>query len=72
MTTTLSVKVSGVFATKYRKFCDTHCLQIGKFTEQALIEIMEDHHFGLKAQAAISRSTQPAITHTVFMCPKIP
>ena len=53
-TTTLAVKVSVEFARKYREFCDTHALQVGKFTEQALTELIEDYHFGLKAQRALS------------------
>ena len=64
MATTLSVKVSEEFAAKYRGFCDAHCLQVGKFTEQALLEVMEDYHFGSKAQAILSRTEGVAKSHT--------
>jgi hypothetical protein len=61
--TTLAVKVSAEFARKYRQFCEEHCLQVGKFTEQALAEMMEDYHFGLKAQRVLSRSSGERIAH---------
>ena len=62
-TTTLSVKVSGDFAKRYRAFCEQHCLQIGKFTEQALIEIIEDYYFGLKAQRILSSTNSEPVGH---------
>ena len=37
-TVTLTLKVSNRFASAFRKFCDAHFLQIGKFTEHALTE----------------------------------
>ncbi len=61
--TTLSVKVSSSFAKKYRAFCESHCLQVGKFTEQALGEIMEDYYFGTKAQRVLSRSSEKRVAH---------
>ena len=61
--TTLSVKVSTSFAKQYRAFCEAHCLQVGKFTEQALAEVMEDYHFGLKAQRVLSSSSGEVLTH---------
>ena len=60
---TLAVKVSAEFARKYRSFCESHFLQVGKFTEQALMEVMEDYHFGLKAQAVLSRTSGEAVDH---------
>lgn len=65
-TTTLSVKVSSTFAKKYRAFCEAHCLQVGKFTEQTLTETMEDYHFGLKAQRTLSRSPRDSVEHTEY------
>jgi hypothetical protein len=62
-TTTLAVKVSEDFARRYREFCEAHALQVGKFTEMALSELMEDYHFGLKAQRVLSASTKRAIPH---------
>lgn len=56
--TTLSVKVSTSFAKKFRKFCEKNCLQVGKFTEQVLEEIIEDHYFGIKAQKILSQSDE--------------
>ena len=61
--TTLAVKVSRAFARKYRDYCDVHALQVGKFTEQALSEVMEDFHFGMKAQRVLSTSTGGAVPH---------
>lgn len=55
-TTTLTIKVSRKLARAYRAFCESHALQIGKFTEQSLSELMGDYHFGLKAQRALSRT----------------
>jgi hypothetical protein len=62
-TTTLAVKVSQEFARKYREFCEAHALQVGKFTEQALSELMEDFHFGSKAQRVLSMSSGEAVSH---------
>ena len=62
-TTTLAVKVSQEFARRYREFCDTHALQVGKFTEQALSELMEDYHFGLKAQRVLSTTPGESTPH---------
>ena len=63
-TTTLSVKVSASFAKKYRAFCEANCLAVGKFTEAALLEIMEDHYFGLKAQRVLDfQKARPASAH---------
>lgn len=53
--TTLSLKVSKPFVTRFRRFCDDHALSIGKFAEQQLEEIMEDFHFGRRAQRVLSR-----------------
>ena len=63
MSTTLSVKVSEEFAKHYRSFCEENCLQIGRFTERALLEAMEDHYFGRKAQAVLSRATGKPVPH---------
>lgn len=63
-TTTLAVKVSPEFARKYRSFCEDNCLQVGRFTEQALIEIMEDFHFGQKAQSVLARSSGESTSHS--------
>ncbi len=49
----MSLKVSKSFLTEFRKFCDAHALSIGKFTEMQLTEIMEDYHFGLKAEQVL-------------------
>lgn len=62
-TTTLSVKVSREFARRYREFCEAHCLQVGKFTEHTLLEMMEDYHFGMKAQRVLSRSSGEVVPH---------
>ena len=51
----MSVKVSKNFLAEFRKFCDAHALSIGKFTEMQLTEIMEDYHFGLKAEQVLAR-----------------
>ncbi|HLG20235.1 MAG TPA: hypothetical protein VI895_10540 [Bdellovibrionota bacterium] len=40
---------------KYREFCDAHALSIGKFTEQKLLEIMEDFHFGSQAHRILAK-----------------
>jgi hypothetical protein len=63
VTTTLAVKVSPAFARKYREFCEANCLQVGRFTEQALEEIMEDYHFGLKAQRVLSAAKGEPVKH---------
>ena len=62
-TTTLAVKVSEAFARRYREFCDEHALQVGKFTEMALTELMEDFHFGMKAQRVLSSSSGRTTPH---------
>lgn len=62
-TTTLAVKVSEDFARRYRDFCEAHALQVGKFTEQALSELMEDFHFGLKAQRVLSATSGQSVPH---------
>jgi len=62
-TTTLAVKVSQKFARKYRAFCDDHALQVGKFTEQALSGLMEDFHFGRKAQRVLSATSGQSTVH---------
>ena len=53
--TTMSLKVSKHFLNEFRKFCDAHALSIGKFTEMQLTEIMEDYHFGLKAEQVLAK-----------------
>jgi hypothetical protein len=63
---TLAVKVSEEFARKYRSFCESHFLQVGKFTEQALLEVMEDYHFGQKAQAVLSRTSGEEVDHRKY------
>jgi hypothetical protein len=62
--TTLSVKVSEEFARQFRAFCEAHCLQVGRFTERALLEVMEDYHFGLKAQRVLSSSAGEPVRHS--------
>lgn len=62
-TTTLAVKVSRDFARRYREFCEGHALQVGRFTEQALSELMEDFHFGRKAQRVLSATTGQVTSH---------
>lgn len=64
--TTLAVKVPVEFAKKYRSFCETHCLQVGKFTQQALNEMMEDYYFGLKAQRILSRTSGEEVSHATY------
>jgi hypothetical protein len=63
MSITLSVKVSDDFAKQYRSFCEENCLQIGRFTERVLLEAMEDHYFGRKAQSVLSRTTGTPVPH---------
>ena len=53
--TTMSLKVSKKFVNDFRDFCEAHALSIGKFTELQLTEIMEDYHFGSRAQNILSR-----------------
>ena len=53
--TTLSLKVSKNFVAEFRKFCEAHALSIGKFTEMQLTEVMEDYHFGSRAQRVLSK-----------------
>jgi hypothetical protein len=65
-TTTLSVKVPAKFAKEFRKFCETHFLQVGKFTEHALGEMMEDFHFGTKAQNILSQHQGQKISHSKY------
>ncbi len=67
MQTTFSVKVGSQFAKDFRAFCEAHCLQVGKFTERALREIMEDYYFGQKAQAVLGRSEGRTISHEAFL-----
>ena len=65
-TTTLSVKVEPKFAKEFRKFCEAHSLQVGKFAEHALREVMEDFYFGTKAQRVLSQHTGKAIRHEAY------
>lgn len=65
--TTFSIKVDTRFAKRYRTFCSAHCLQVGKFTEQSLREIMEDCYFGEKAQRVLSRSRGKTVSHADFI-----
>lgn len=53
--TTMSLKVSRSFLEEFRAFCEEHALSIGKFTEMQLTEVMEDYHFGSKAQRVLSK-----------------
>lgn len=62
-TTTLSIKTTASFAKRYRTFCDVHALQVGKFAEQMLTEVIEDFYFGQKAQRVLSKGTGRAKTH---------
>ena len=66
MSATLAVKVSTDFARRYRRFCQAKCLQVGRFTEQALLEMMEDHHFGQKAQRTLSQAGGKVIEHKAY------
>ncbi|MGH9318431.1 MAG: hypothetical protein ACRD21_17125 [Vicinamibacteria bacterium] len=65
-TTTLSVKVDPKFAKEFRDFCETHSLQVGKFAEHALREVMEDFYFGAKAQRVLSRHAGKPIRHDAY------
>lgn len=62
-TSTLSVKVSEAFLRQFREFCETHFLQVGKFTEYALAEMMEDYHFGVKAHKVLAEHSGPLLAH---------
>lgn len=66
MQTTFSIKVDSRFARAFRAFCEAHCLQVGKFAERALREVMEDYYFGQKAQAVLSRTEGKTISHAEF------
>ena len=65
-TTTLSVKVDEKFARSFRRFCEDHFLQVGKFAEHALKEVMEDYHFGTKAQQVLSQHSGEPISHEAY------
>jgi hypothetical protein len=65
-TTTLSIKTTAAFAKKYRAFCDQHALQIGKFSEQMLSELMEDYYFGTKAQRVLSQTSGSITKHEAY------
>ena len=65
-TTTLSVKVDPKFAKEFRDFCEAHFLQVGKFAEHALREVMEDFYFGTKAQRVLSQPTGTAVPHEQY------
>lgn len=65
-TTTLSVKVDRRFAKEFRDFCESHFLQVGKFAEHALREVMEDFYFGTKAQRALSQTSGQAVRHEAY------
>lgn len=65
-TTTLSVKVDQKFAKEFRDFCEAHFLQVGKFAEHALREVMEDYHFGTKAQRVLSEQADEPIRHESY------
>lgn len=67
MQTTFSIKVGSQFANDFRAFCEAHCLQVGKFTEKALREVMEDYYFGQKAQEVLSRSDGKPLSHAAFL-----
>jgi hypothetical protein len=62
----LSIKVSENFAKNFRKFCEEHCLQIGKFAESTLSEIMEDYYFGQRAQKVLSSNQTHFISHEEY------
>lgn len=53
--TTFSIKVSRAFAEQFRQFCDTNAFSVGKFLERKLTDVMEDFHFGARAQRVLSR-----------------
>ena len=64
--TTLSVKVDDEFAREFRQFCEDHFLQVGKFAEHALREVMEDYYFGTKAQAILSQTQGGLVAHDKY------
>lgn len=66
MQTTMSIKVSARFARLYRDFCKARGLQIGKFTEEAIREVIEDVYFGQKAQRVLSLSRGKTVSHGAF------
>jgi hypothetical protein len=62
--TSLSIKVSGSFSKRFRQFCEDNCLQIGRFTQAALEEVMEDYYFGRKAQQVlVNAALKPPTKH---------
>ena len=65
-TATLSVKVNRQFVELFRKFCESHFLQIGKFTEHALREMMEDYALGMKAQKVLSAHQGKTVPHAKY------
>ena len=65
-TTTLSVKVDAKFAREFRDFCQAHFLQVGKFAEHALREVMEDFYFGTKAQRILSQHSGKPVRHEAY------
>jgi hypothetical protein len=65
-TTTLSVKVDPQFAREFRDFCEAHFLQVGKFAEHALREVMEDFYFGTKAQRVLSGEAGKPVRHEAY------
>ena len=65
-TTTLSVKVDPKFAREFRDFCEAHFLQVGKFAEHALREVMEDFYFGTKAQRILSQHSGKPVRHEAY------
>ena len=67
MQTTFSIKVDSRFAKEFRAFCEAQCFQVGKFTEKALREVMEDYYFGQKAQSVLSRTEGKTISHSEFV-----
>jgi hypothetical protein len=69
-TTTLSVKVDPKFAREFRDFCEAHFLQIGKFAEHALREVMEDFYFGTKAQRILSQHSGKPVRHEAYFAKK--
>ena len=56
--TTFSIKVSKVFAAQFRQFCDANAFSVGKFLERQLTDVMEDFHFGARAQRVLSRGDE--------------
>ncbi len=64
--TTFSVKMDSPISKKVRKFCDRHSLQVGKFTEVALEEMMEDYHFGAKAHIVLTEHNGEMLSHEDF------